>query len=201
MSSSRTTPNRLSGPNAAVTLLSIALYPVPSGEPAPRTPRVSKEPTSVRGWIVDVAGSPKAPFQTPETDAMRRMQLFQSANVWIDNAPYVSGGVAENGSFLLLDVPPGNNTIVFSAPGAPNARLVLQNIPGNADVYVPAILLKADSVALLDPKRVQVRLAAKIDKPAPTRLTAIVAGLTVPVVNTPLAQMTDRHDYPNPPAG
>jgi hypothetical protein len=171
------------------------------GPDDPTTPRVSKEPTSVRGWIADVAGSPKAPFQTPETDAVRRMQLFQSANVWIDNAPYVSGGVAENGSFLLLDVPPGNITIVFSAPGAPNARLVLQNIPGNADVFVPAILLKPDSVALLDPKGVQVRLAAKIDKPAPTRLTAIVAGLTVTVVNTPIAQMSDRHDYPNAPAG
>jgi hypothetical protein len=182
-------------------LLLLLAFVVACGPDDPRTPRVSKEPTSVRGWIVDVSGSPKAPFQTPETDAMRRMQLFQSANVWIDNAPYVSGGVAENGSFLLLDVPPGNNTIVFSAPGAPNARLVLQNIPGNADVYVPAILLKPDSVALLDPKGVQVRLAAKIDKPAPTRLTAIVAGLTVPVVNTPIAQMADRHDYPNPPVG
>ena len=171
------------------------------GPDDPSTPHVSKEPTSVRGWIVDVAGSPKAPFQTPETDAVRRFQLFQSTNVWIDNAPYVSGGVAENGSFLLLDVPPGNITIIFSAPGAPNARLVLQNIPGNADVFLPAILLKPDSVALLDPKGVQVRLAAKIDKPAPTRLTAIVAGLAVPVMNTPIAQMTDRHDYPNPPMG
>ena len=174
---------------------------VACGPDDPTAPRVSKEPTSVRGWIVDVAGSPKAPFQTPETDAMRRLQLFQSANVWIDNAPYVSGGVAENGSFLLLDVPPGNITITFSAPGAPNARLVLQNIPGNADVFVPAVLLKPESVTLLDPKGVQVRLAAKVEKPVPTKLSATVAGLTVPVINTPIMQMTDRHDYPNPPAG
>jgi len=161
-------------------------------------PRVSKEPISVRGWIVDVAGSPRAPFSTPETDVVRRIQLFQATNVWVDNAPYVSGGVAENGAFLLLDVPPGNITISFSAPGAPNARLVLQNIPGNADVFVPSVILKADGVAFLDPKSVRVRLAANVDRPTPAHLTANVAGLAVPVMNTPIAQMVDRHDYPVP---
>jgi len=170
------------------------------GEQA-NTPRVSKEPISVRGWIKDVEGSPRAPFQTPSTDAVRRLQLFQSTNVWVENAPYVSGGVAENGSFLLLDVPPGNITITFSAPGAPAASLVLQNIPGNADVFVPALLLKSNSVGLLDPKSVKVRLAARIDRPSPTGESARVAGLTVPVINTPISQMTDRHDYPNPPRG
>jgi len=160
-------------------------------------PHVSKEPISVRGWIADVEGAPKAP--TSDLDFARRAQLYQSTNVWVDNAPYVSGGVAENGAFILLDVPPGNVTVTFSAPGAANARLVLQNIPGNADVFVPALLLKSDSVALADPKGVKVRLAAQIDKPTPTNLTAIVAGLTVPVVNTPIAKMIDRHDYPEPP--
>lgn len=168
------------------------------GPSDPNAPRVSKDPTSVRGWIVDVAGAPRAPFQTPETDVVRRIQLFQATNIWVDNAPYVSGGVAENGAFLLLDVPPGNITVTFSAPGAPNARLVLQNIPGNADVFVPSIVLKPDGVQLLDPKSVRVRLAANIERPAPTRLTATVAGLAVPVMNTPIAQMVDRHDYPVP---
>jgi hypothetical protein len=177
------------------------MFIVACGPSNPNAPQVSKEPLSVRGWIVDVAGSPHAPFQTPETDAARRMQLFQSTNVWVENAPYVSGGVAENGSFILLDVPPGNTTVTFSAPGATAARLVLQNIPGNADVFVPAILLKPDSVALLDPKSVTVRLAAGVNRPTPTGMTAKVAGLAVPVVNTPIAQMSDRHDYPNPPAG
>ena len=134
-------------------------------------------------------------------DFMRRAQLFQSTNVWIDDAPYVSGGVAENGAFLLLDVPPGNITISFSAPGAPNAKLVLKNIPGNADVFIPSMLLRPDGVALLDPQAVKVRLAARVDKPAPTNLIASVAGLAVPVMNTPIAQMVDRHDYPVLPAG
>jgi hypothetical protein len=164
-------------------------------------PQVSKEPISVRGWIADVEGLPQATYRTVETDAARRMQLFQSTNVWVENAPYVSGGVAENGAFLLLDVPPGNITITFSAPGAPAANLVLQNVPGNADVYAPAILLKRDSVALLDPKSVTVRLAAGVAQPKPTGSTAVVAGLKVPVMITPIGQMADRHEYPRPPSG
>ena len=157
--------------------------------PNPNAPRVSGEPVSVRGWIADVEGS----TYTVKT------QLFQSTNVWVDNAPYVSGGVAENGSFLLLDVPPGNVTITFTAPGAPAARLVLQNIPGNADVLVPALLLRRGSVALLDPKGVQVRMAAHISRPMPTGGTVVVAGISIPVMNAPYAAMVDRHDYPNPP--
>ena len=27
-----------------------------------------------------------------------------------------------------------------------------------------------------------------------------VAGLRIPVMDTPIAQMADRHEYPNPPA-
>lgn len=167
--------------------------------PSPNVPHVSKEPVSVRGWIADVAGSPRA--ANAELDGMRRMQLFQATNVWIDNAPYVSGGVAENGSFLLLDVPPGNVTITFSAPGAPAANLTLRNIPGDADVFIPAILLKTNSVAVLQPNGVVVRLAAQVSHPTPTGATAVVAGVTVPVMNAPIASMVDRHDYPIPPSG
>ena len=169
------------------------------GSPDANTPRVSKEPLSVRGWITDVEQPPNAPFRTKETEAARRIALFQSANLWVDNAPYVSGGVAPNGSFILLDVPPGNITIEFSAQGAQSAKLVLQNIPGDADVFVPGLILRNGNVAVLDPKAIQVRMAARVAKPAPTGRTAIVAGVTVPVMNTPLAQMSDRHDYPNPP--
>ena len=166
----------------------------------PEGPVVSKEPISVRGWVIDVEGSQNPSFHTVETEAARKMQLFQSTNVWIDGAPYVSGGVQENGAFLLLDVPPGNVTITFSAPGVPEAKLVFQNIPGNADVFVPSLLLKKGGVQLLDPAGVKVRMAAHVDKPQPTRQFAIVAGLKVPVVDTPYAQMDDRHDFPVPPS-
>ncbi|MDQ6799607.1 MAG: hypothetical protein M3041_02085 [Acidobacteriota bacterium] len=176
------------------------LLVVACGPSEPAGPGLSKEPISVRGWIVDVEGGANAPFQTVETEAFRKTQLYQTMNLWVENAPYVSGGVAETGAFLLLDVPPGNITIVFSAPGAPAAKLVLRNIPGNADVFVPAILLRRDSVGLLDPKGVMVRVAATIDHAKPTGATASVAGVAIPVMNTPIREMSDRHDFPVRPA-
>jgi hypothetical protein len=181
-------------------LATIALLTLACGSPTPNSPHVSRDPISVRGWIVDVEGSPNA-YHTIETEWARKSQLFQQTNVWVDNAPYVSGGVAENGSFIVLDVPPGNVTVSFSAPGAPLVRLVLEHVPGNADVFIPALFIKHDSIALLEPKGVKVRLAAKVKDPTPTGATAIVAGLKVPVVNTPMVAMMDRLDYPIPPSG
>lgn len=161
---------------------------------------MAKDPISVRGWIVDVESGPNMTYHTVETEAARKRSLFAGTNVWVENAPYVSGGVAETGSFLLLDVPPGNLTITFSAPGAPAARLVLGQIPGNADVFVPAMMLKRDTVTLLDPTSVKVRLAANIDKAIPSGAFATIAGVRVPVMRTPIKEMIDRLDYPNPPA-
>ncbi|MDP9361856.1 MAG: hypothetical protein M3P29_10430 [Acidobacteriota bacterium] len=172
-----------------------------SGRSQSSRPGVTKEPISVRGWIIDVDGGENAAaFHTVETESARKMNLFHQTNVWVENAPYVSGGIAETGAFLLLDVPPGNVTITFTAPGAPAAHLVLGNIPGNADVFVPAILLMKDSVALLDPNSVKVRMAAHIDKATQSGQFATVAGERFAVMSTPIAQMADRHDYPAPPA-
>ncbi len=181
---------------AAVTPMLVLIACGPA-QPAGQT--LSKEPISVRGWIADVEAPPDARFQTAESDALRRMQIYQSANVWVDNAPYVSGGVAENGAFLLLDVPPGNTTITFTASGAPAAKLVMQGVPGNADVFVPALLLRRDSVALLDPKSVKVRVAAGVDRAKPSGITCTIAGVAVPVMTTPIGEMVDRHDFPNRP--
>ena len=152
----------------------------------------------MRGWIVDVEQPPSDIMHTVETEAARKAQLFQSINVWIDGAPYVSGGVDERGSFILLDVPPGNVTISFAAPGAPNARLELRNVPGNADVFIPALLLTKTGATPTEPTQVQVRLAAKITAPHPTGKTAKVANLDVPVVDVPINTLSDRHDYPDP---
>ena len=170
------------------------------GRTEPSSTRVAKDPISVRGWIVDVDSGPNMTYHTIETESARKQSLFRGTNVWVENAPYVSGGVAETGAFLLLDVPPGNVTITFSAPGAPAARLVLGQIPGNADVFVPALMLKRDTVALLDPASVKVRLAAEVEKPVPAGSFATVAGQRFPVMRTPIQQMIDRLDYPTPPA-
>jgi len=170
------------------------------GSPEHAGPRVHENPVSVRGWILDAETGPNTAYHTIETEEARKRDLFRGTNVWVENAPYVSGGVAETGAFLLLDVPPGDVTITFSAPGIPAARLVLKQIPGNADVFIPAMLLKRNTVSLLDPKSVKVRVAAQIDKAAPTGAFANVGDLRVPVMNTPIKEMIDRLDYPNPPA-
>lgn len=181
-------------------LILVLLAAACGGGKEPAGPHVARDPISVRGWIVDVDSGPNNAYHTIETEAARKQNLFRGTNVWIENAPYVSGGVAETGAFLLLDVPPGNVTITFSAPGAPAARLVLGQIPGNADVFVPAMMLKRDTVTLLDPASVKVRLADNVNKATPTGAFATVAGQRVPVMRTPINQMIDRLDYPNPPA-
>jgi hypothetical protein len=182
-------------------ILLFALAAIACGPSNTGGPVVSREPISVRGWVTDVEGGSSSSFRTVETEAARKFQLFKATSVWVDNAPYVSGGVQENGSFLLLDVPPGNVTINFAAPGAPDAKLVLQNVPGNADVYVPGLILKKNGVDFTDPAAVQVRVAARIDKPRVTAQKAIIAGRPIPIVESPLAQLTDRHEFPTPPGG
>jgi hypothetical protein len=172
------------------------------GRPEPGTPVVSKEPISVRGWIIDVeTGRESTTYKTVETEAARKAQLFQGTNIWVDNAPYVSGGVAETGAFLLLDVPPGTSTIELTPPGGTTARLRMENVPGNADVFLPAVVLRNDTAVLTDPAAVKVRLAARVARPAPSGTFVTIAGQRIPVMNTPIAQMTDRHDYPTPPGG
>jgi hypothetical protein len=171
------------------------------GASEPAGPVVSRDPISVRGWITDVEGGNEGTFRTVETEAARRLELFQATNVWVENAPYISGGVQDSGSFLLLDVPAGKVTIEFSAPGAPQAKLVLENVPGNADIYIPGMILTKTGVQFSDPAAVQVRLAARITQPHPTGKNALIAGKSVPIVEVPLAQLTDRHEFPVPPVG
>ena len=182
-------------------ILFLALLTIHCDNGTKSGPRVAKEPISVRGWITDVdGGENSAAFHSVETESARKASLFHETNVWVENAPYVSGGVAETGAFLLLDVPPGNVTITFTAPNAPAAHLVLGGIPGNADIFVPSMLLKKGSVVLLDPKSVKVRMAAQIDQETPNGKFVTIAGQRFPLMNTPIAQMADRHDYPMAPA-
>jgi len=157
---------------------------------------LSRNPVSVRGWVLDVKGAQRAEIM--EVEIARRTQLFASSSVWVENSEYSSGGIAENGAFIILDVPPMNATIGFNAPGAEAAKLVLQNVPGTADVFIPDVILEPNGATVLDPKKIQVRLPAEVDKPRLTGKNAIVAGYTVPIIETPLAQMMDRREYPNP---
>src|SRR4051794_41721167 len=99
-------------------LLVIALAAFACTNENPHAPRVSKDPISVRGWIADVESGSSPTFRTAETESARKTHLFQATYVEGVNAPYVSGGVAENGSFFLPYLPPGKSTNVFRAPRA-----------------------------------------------------------------------------------
>lgn len=158
---------------------------------------LSNEPVSVRGWILDVKGAQHE--QIIDMELARRTQLFQSTSLWVESAQYASGGIAENGAFIVLDVPPRDSIIGFNAPGAQTARLVLKNVPGSADVLIPNLILEPNGATVLDPKLIQVRVPASISKARPTGKTAIVAGHTVPIIETPLGEMANRRDYPQPP--
>lgn len=159
--------------------------------------RMSRDPISVRGWILDVKGARRA--ETVEMEIARRTELFQASSVWVENVQYASGGIAENGSFIVLDVPPRNSILGFNAPGAETARLVLQNIPSTADVFIPNVILENGGATVHDPKQIVIRVPASVAKRRPTGQTAIVAGYTVPVIEVPLSEMSDRRDYPQVP--
>jgi len=169
------------------------------GPSEPQGPVVSKEPISVRGWIVDVEHAvPPGTVQTVETEAARKAALWANTYVEVKDAPFVSGGVDEHGAFVLLDVPPDHSEITFTIPNVVTTKLVLDKIPGNADVVVPALLLAPSAPKLTQP--VQIRMAAQIDRPRVTAREGIVAGAKFKVVETPFAQMGDRRDYPVLPA-
>jgi hypothetical protein len=157
---------------------------------------LSRTPISVRGWILDVKGAQHE--AAPEVEIARRTQIFQASSVWVENTEFASGGIAENGAFIVLDVPPNAATLGFNAPGAENARVVLEGVPGTSDVFIPDVILEPNGATVLDPKKIQVRLPADVDKQRATGKFAKVAGYSVPIVETPIAQMTDRRDYPNP---
>lgn len=158
--------------------------------------QVSRYPVSVRGWVADVKGATRG--ETPEMEIARRQQLFQLTSIWVENTDYATGGIAENGAFVVLDVPPPTSTIGFNAPGAETAQLVLENIPPNADVFVPDVVLEPGGAKVADPSKIVVRVAGDVETPTPTQKTARVAGHETRVIEVPLSEMTNRRDFPNP---
>jgi hypothetical protein len=180
------------------TLLLALFLIVACGESDPNSPAtMSRTPCSVRGWVLDVKGAKRA--ETPDLEIARRTELFATASVWVEDTQYASGGIAENGAFVILDVPPQKAIIGFQMNGADQAKVVLENIPPTADVFIPDVILEPGGATVYDPKAIQVRIPdGDVDKPTPTGRTAKVAGYTVPVLKAPYSAFGDRRDYPNP---
>jgi hypothetical protein len=162
-------------------------------------PSMSRTPASVRGWVGDIRTTPtNYAVVKPLSDAALRGDLFARTNIYIEGSQFASGGISPDGSFILLDVNPGNAKVVFQVPGYPDAVLKIEGIPENADVLVPGIIIGPDGARPADPKLVKVRVPGDTNKA--TGAFAMVGGARVPVVEATLDQMGDRRDYPEPAA-
>ena len=176
-------------------ILILTLLITACGPSEPRS-AISKNPLSVRGWVVDVKGAVRG--ETPEIELGRRAALFQSISLWVENAEYASGGIAQNGAFVILDVPPEKAIIAFNAPGAETAQLILENVPNGADVFIPDVVLEPGGATVVDPAKILVRVPADVRQPTLTDQSASIGGYPVRVTQVPLSQMGDRREFPNP---
>ena len=174
------------------------LLVVSCGAPEPGSVQtISRSPISVRGWILDVKGAQTQ--QNPDLEIARRTELFATASIWVENTQYASGGIQENGAFVVLDVPPNSATIGFQATGADQAQLTLEGVPPTADVLIPNVILEPGGATVRDPKAILIRLPDNtVKKRTPTGKTAKVAGYTVAIVLVPLSEMADRREFPDP---
>lgn len=155
-------------------------------------------PVSVRGYIESVPGTVNLDPRFKVVAGNPEAELFKETSISVDNTEFASGNVADDGTFVLLDVPSGEVVLTFTAPGAPEAKLSLGAIPPSADVLLLGVVVKPDSVDLLDPTKAVVRLVANKDGLKPYS-SSTVDGVSVPVQYVPLAEMSDRRDYPNRP--
>lgn len=155
-------------------------------------------PVSVRGSIESVPGAVSLDPRFKVVAGNPKADLFKETSISIENAEFASGNVADDGTFVLLDVPSGNVVLTFTAPGAPESKLSLGGIPPSADVLLPGVIVKAESVDLIDPARAVVRIVANPEGLKPFT-SSTIDGVTVPVQYVPLAAMSDRRDYPDRP--
>ncbi len=189
---------------ALVALLPFLLLSCSGSESLEKEGRGSfkKGPISIRGWVAEIELGTKRPdnvFSVTEpggTVAHPQRELFEQTNFSVRDVPYASGGVANDGSFIILDAPPGRVTIDMQAPGVYLVPLVLENIPSNADVFIPSIKLYPDHFELLEPQRILVRVPSKATRRTKAPEQAIVGGLRVDVWEVPLREMMDRRDWP-----
>jgi hypothetical protein len=158
---------------------------------------LSPTPTSVRGWVDDIEPKGAAPLTDPQQAYARRLDLLRDTSVSVEGVDFASGGVSENGAFIILDVPPGDAIINFNSPGA-TAMLHLQRIPPNADVLVPYIALKDNKVVLMRPDRLQVRVPSSTNSRRRLPQFATIEGIKVPIDEVPFTDLVDRRDYPDP---
>lgn len=170
-----------------------------SGEGASGLPSTRSGPVSVRGWIGEVIESGERYAAVSKVnEALRRAEMLSTANVYVEGVQYASGGIAPDGSFIILDVPPGSARIRFQIAGVGDSTLAIDEIPPNADVLIPNITVRAGSASVADASKVKVRIAG--DARRSTGRFANVGGQRVEVIEVPITDLADRRDFPSPAA-
>lgn len=160
---------------------------------------ILRSPASIRGWIAEIELPDTGYYKlrsatTGAADA--KMELFRETTVVVDGYQFASGGVAEYGSFIVLDVPPGDVTLTFTAPTVNDVKLALKGVPANADIVIPGLLLTKQGVKIHDPSKVLVRVPND-EKVAPGAVVNI-GGVDVPVKPVPFGELSDRREWPTP---
>ncbi len=181
---------------AVVTTLA---FTVISCGPSEGRPEVSKTPASLRGWIGDIELPPNEMYRLMEQTTginQLKLQILQDTSLSVEGQ-IATGGLEDNGAFIILDVAPGNTTIIFSAPGLPENMLMLEGVPPNADILLPGVELTLAGPKI-DATRVVVRIPEKRGGPTPIPPPVRVMGQEVPVRAVGLGELIDRRDYPAP---
>lgn len=194
---------RLSSIWSAVALLSIIGLTACEQTPEMDAERERRRsPISIRGWIWDVeAAAPgmRGAFSVTDpvqAEGQRKTRILAETNLSLEDVDYASGALLENGSFIILDAPPRSVTVVFQTPVLGDHSVRLQNIPPNADVLIPGIIISETGLRIAEPERLQVRVPGSQRRP--TGQMATIGDHKVPIEEVPLAELVDRRDYPTP---
>lgn len=186
-------------------LLSLLVFACSDSETLDREDRGSfrKGPVSIRGWFSEIDVGPPPPDVFSVTTPNARIspyqrQLFEKTNISLEGVPYASGGVRDDGSFIVLDAPSGAMLLNMQAPGVPLVQMRLENIPPNADVFIPGIKLYADRFEILRPDQVLIRVPTRGGERKKAERTAKVGEHAADVWEVPLREMMDRRDWPVP---
>lgn len=157
--------------------------------------QIVNHPVSIRGWIADVERTiPPGVSPNVIIQGNTLEDYIQQSNVYLKGGKLITGGLM-NGSFIMMDVPPGDATIVFQAPGIYQSPMTIHGIPPAADVVLSGVDITKHGTKLDDPSKALVRIAAKIDKMREIPSTTTINGVKIRTVEVPLVKMGDRMNY------
>jgi len=161
----------------------------------PRHSNVVNKPASIRGWINEIEKTlPPGVDPSVVMQGQTLEDYLRDANVYLKGTVKVTGGLM-NGAFVMLDIPSGDETIVFQAPGIDESAMTIKGIPPTADVVLSGVNVTKHGAKLADPSKAVIRIAAKVDEIREIPSTTTIDGVKIRTVEVPLRLMGDRMNY------